>query len=338
MRSLFAAELLRLRKRRSLQAIVLAVPLLVGAIFVAGYHSIYEPPPFDAAAYRQELIDGGFGIGLPPEDLEPLLAEAVESWRQEVQRQQDQAALTRANFTFPFSLVAVLGSGLFVLVALVLLAALTIGDEFSWGTLRTALIASSHRGRFLAVRLAALGLTGLVIFGLLLLVGTMLPVVLAIPPSKLPATLPVFDIGALGILLGGELIAALLAIAFAGLVTLMLRSGALTLLAAVVWLAVEAAILSLLQRFPNIGGGTVAGDGSFTPGPDAWLLEVFPLRGMTTLMTNVGKAASGLPSYPGEVFSRDPGIAIVPMASFAIVAVVMLLLAFRRFGRMDVVE
>jgi ABC-type transport system involved in multi-copper enzyme maturation permease subunit len=336
-RGLVGAEWLRLRKRRSLQVIVLAVPLLVGLMLVLGYSSIYEYPPFDEAAARQQLIDEGFGLGLPPEELEPLLAEAIESQRQMQDQIDGQTALTRATFAFPNSLVTALGSGVFVLLALILLTATTIGDEFGWGTLRTSLLASSGRRQFLLVRLGALVVAGLLIFGLLLLVGTILPLLLNIPRDKLPAELPAFDGGAFLVLLGGELVGSVAVIAFAAAITLLLRSGALTLVSVLVWVAVEAGILTLLLRFENFAG-TYASDGSFTPGRDAWALEAFPLRGFSTLMQAAGKAASGLPNYPGDAVSRDPSIAAVPIVSLAILAVVLGALSFRRFQRMDIVE
>src|SRR5437773_901838 len=247
------AELLRLRKRRSLQAIVLAVPLLVGVTFVLGYNSIYEQPPFDEAAFRQELLDGGYGVGVPPEELEPILAEAIGSQRQMMAQVEESQRLVRATYVFPYSLVQVLGSGTFVLLALILLTATTIGDEFSWATIRTSLVASGRRRKFLLVRLGAVGVAGLLIFGLLLVLGAILPLFLNIPASKLPATLPAFDGGAFLVLFGGELVASLLVIAFAALITLLLRNGALTLVSVLVWVAVEAAVLTLLLRVPNFG-------------------------------------------------------------------------------------
>jgi ABC-type transport system involved in multi-copper enzyme maturation permease subunit len=322
------AEWLRLRTRRSIQVIVLAVPLLVGLMIVLGYSSIGEGPQFDAAAYRQELIDGGFGIGLPPEELEPLLAEAVEAWRQEVEREQQRLAVQRATFAFPYSLVLALGSGAFVLLGLVLLTATTIGDEFGWGTVRTSLLASSSRRRFLLVRFLALGVAAVLIFVLLLLVATVVPLLLSIPRSRLPAELPALDVGAFMVLLGGELVAGATVIAFAAAFTLLLRSGALTLVAVLVWVAVEAGLLTLLLRFENFAGN----------GPDRWLLEAFPLRGFSTLLTTAGRAASGLQSYVGEPAPGDLGITAVPIISLAILSIVFGAVAFRRFQRMDVVE
>ena len=339
---LMRAELLRLRRRRSLQAIILAVPLLVGVTFVLGYNSIYDQGPFDEAAFRQELLDGGFGIGVSPEELEPLLAETIESQRQVYVQMEDAQRLVRATYVFPYSLVQVLTNGTFVLLALILLTATTIGDEFGWATIRTSLVASGRRRKFLLVRLGAVGVAGLLIFGFLLVLGALLPLLLNIPPSRLPATLPAFDGGAFLVLIGGELVASLLVIAFAALITLLLRNGALTLVSVLVWVAVEAAVLTLLLRFPNFGGNgfsTVGGDQPAPPPPpDAWLLDAFPLRGITTLVNQAGRAATGLPTYVGEVISRDVHVAAVPITSFAILAAILFALGFRRFSRMDIIE
>jgi ABC-type transport system involved in multi-copper enzyme maturation permease subunit len=327
---LFQAELLRLRRRRSLQVIVLAVPFLVGVIFVLGYNSVQEQPAFDPAAYRQELIDSGFALGMPPEELEPLLAEAIEARRQEMAQVEESQRLTRATYVFPYSLVQVLGSGTFVLLALILLTATTIGDEFGWATIRTALIASSRRRAFLLVRVLTVVGAGVLIFALLLALAALLPLVLNVPRDKLPATLPQFDAGAFLVLIGGELVASVMVVGFAALITLLLRNGGLTLVSVLIWVAIEAAVLTLLVRFPSFGQGE--------PPPDAWLLEAFPLRGMTTLIGRTGLAATGLPRYLGDVVSRDVGFATVPIVSFAILAALFYAFAFRRFSRMDIVE
>lgn len=337
MSGLIRAELLRLRKRRSLQIIVFAAPLLVAVITVLGYNSVYDIAPFDEAAFRQEMIDSGYVVGMPPEDAEALLAETVTSQRQMIEQQEEQARLTRAGFAFPRSLSTALGTGVFMLIGLVLLTATTIGDEFGWGTIRTSLLASTNRRRFLLVRLGAVVVASLLILALTLLVGAVVPLVLNIPANKLPATMPAFDSGALLVLLLGEAIAGLAVIALAAAVTVLFRSGALALLAVLVWVAVEAAVLTLLSRFPEIAG-TFSNEGVHSPGPLAWVLEVFPLRGITTLIQTLGRAASGLPSYVGEPISRDIGIVAVPIASFAVLATVFAAVAFRRFQRMDIVE
>ena len=332
-RGLAAAELLRLRKRRSLQVIVLAVPLLVGFFFVLGQASIYEPPPFDPATYRAQLIADGYAIGLPPEDAEQLLDEAVAFAEQDHVRQLDYAALTRATFHFPYSLVTVLGYGTFVLLALVLLAATTTGDEFGWATIRTTLIANSHRRGVLLVRIGALVVAAVLMLGLLLLMGTILPFVLGVGSGRLPATLPAFDGGALLVLLGGLLLASVAVIGLATLATLVVRSGALTLVVVLVYVVVEAAILLALMRFEQFGFDTQG-----RPGELAWLLDALPVRGLATLTTAAGQAASGLPPFGGDAVVRNLAPVGLPFIALTIAAVIFLALAFRRFGRMDIVE
>lgn len=332
-RGLVAAELLRLRKRRSLQVIVLAVPLLVGFFFVLGYGSIYRPEPFDPAAYRAQLIGEGYVIGLPPEDADRLLDEAVGFAEQDHLRSVEFSALTRAAFHFPYSLVTALGYGIYVLLALVLLAATTTGDEFGWGTIRTTLLANSHRRQILLVRTAALGAAAVLMFALLLLLGTILPFVLGVGSGRLPSPLPAFDAGALLLLLGGLLLAAAAVIGLATLATLVVRSGALTLVAVLVYVVVEAAILVALLRLEAFGY-----DSSGQPGELAWLLDAFPVRGLATLTTAVGRAATGLATYPGEVVVRDVSVSGLPMLSLTIAAAIFVALAFRRFTRMDIVE
>lgn len=336
MRGLIAAEWLRFRKRRGLQIIVFAVPVLVAVITLLGYNSIYESPPFDEAAFRQEMIDSGSFDGVPPDQIELILADMITSQRQMIEQQIEQAKLSRGAFAFPRSLATSLATGAFMLLGLVLMTATTIGDEFGWGTIRGSLLASTNRRRFLLVRLGAVMAAGVLIVGLLLLVGAFIPLVLNIPADKLPASLPAFDAGALLVMLAGQLIAGAALIGFAATVTLVLRNGALALVAALVWIAIEAAILTLLTRFPEFGG-TYAND-TYTPGPYAWVLEAFPLRGLTSMLHVTGQAASGLPTYPGEAVSRDLSVVGVPITSFAILAVVLTALAFRRFQRMDIVE
>lgn len=230
-----------------------------------------------------------------------------------------------------------LGYGTLVIGALLLLTVTTIGDELGWGTIRTTLLASAHRRRLLVIRLSVLVVTGAVMLGALLLLGLVLPLVLNVGAAHLPAQLPVFDGGALIVLLGGLLLATSAVIAFAALATLTFRSGPLALITLPVYIAVEAAILVALMRLPSFGG-TQGPDGNFVPGPDAWMLEAFPLRGLTTLSTLAGRAATGLPGYPGEAVVRDLTGTTLPVISFGVLAIVLGGLAFRRFQRMDITE
>lgn len=335
MSGLFRAELLRLRKRRSLQVIVLGAPLLIGVLFVLGWSSIYSSPPFDAAEYRAQLIAEGYVAGLPPEQAEPLLAEAVEAARQQYALGEAGEAAQRGRHLFPYSLATVMSSGVIVLVALLLLTATTMGDEFGWGTIRGMLLASGHRRKILLVRLSALAVAAAVMIGLTLVVGAVLPFVLNVAAYRLPDPLPAFDYGALLVLIGGVMVASFFMVCFAALATLAFRSGPVALIVLPVWVAVESAILALLVRFPSIGGQMMNGG---PPGPDAWVLELFPLRGLTTLTNLASTAAIGFPPYPGAPFTRSLVGVEVPIVAFAVVAILFGALAFRRFNRMDIVE
>jgi ABC-type transport system involved in multi-copper enzyme maturation permease subunit len=328
MSGLFRAELLRLRKRRSLQIIVLGVPALVALIFVASYSSISELPPFDVDQVRAELIANGYGVGMPPEEAERMIQEGIAQQRAFYDMQLEQTKLARAAFVFPYSLATILQSGTLAFLGLLILAATITGDEFGWGTIRTTLLASSHRHRVLAVRLTALAITAVALFAVLLLIGAVLPALLGVANNPLPATLPAFDAGALAVLLVGLLLAGATVMAVTTLITLLARNGVLSLAAIPVYFAVEAAVLLLLLRFEPFGQ-----DGDL-----AWILDGFPLRGLTWITDHVGRAATGLPGYPGDVVNRAYDAAALPIATYAVLAVILTALAFRRFSRMDIAE
>ena len=327
MSGLIRAEWLRLRKRRSLQVIVLAVPLLALFFFVTGFGGIYEQPPFDAERYRQELIDGGYVEGLPPEEADAILDQEVEFARQNDEQSRQGTAYERTTYAFPASLVRILGYGTFALLALILLTATSLGDEFGWATIRTSLLASSHRWQLLSVRLLALAASAVVIFASLLLLGAILPLLLGVTNYPLVAQ-PPFDVGALLVLLAGYLVAGTAAIGFAALATVLVRSGALTLVAVLVYATAEIGVLLAMSRFR-----TFQADGDL-----AWVPTLLPVRGLTEITTVAGRAATGLPTYPGEVVPRNLDPAILPMVSILVVGAVFTGLAYRRFGRMDIVE
>lgn len=325
---LLRAESIRFRKRRSLQVIVFAVPLLAAFIFLAGYSSVGSPPPeFDPVAFRADLIAQGYVLGLPPEELEQALDEAVEAERFPYEQNRLQHELQLASFAFPQSIVVLLGNGTFVLFALLLLVATTIGDEFGWGTIRTTLLASSHRARLLALRLGVILTIGLGLVASLILLGTVLPLVLAVAGAQGRVEHPL-NVGALGVLVLGTLEAGLVIVAFASMATLLVRSGSLTLVVVLVYVAVEAAILAVLLRFQAFQD-----EGGLT-----WLLDAFPVRGISRLLDTAGRAASGLPRYPGEPIQTDLSVANVPLIALLIWAAIFLAVAFRRFTRMDIVE
>ncbi len=328
------AEWIRFRKRVSIQVIVLAVPVLAGFFFLAGYASIEgHSPPFDEAAYRAEMIACCLE-GVPPEDLEIILAEMVAQERLAREQHDGQVDLMRSKHTFPQSLVTLLGNGSFLFLALILLTATTIGDEFGWGTVRTALLASSNRRRMIIVRLVALALVAVLTTITFLVLGVVLPLMLQVSGAALPGAPPVDPAGLVAQVFG-VLLVAFVVIGFAALATLLVRSGSLTLVVALVYVAIEAAILVLLSRNESFQGG----------GQNEWLLDIFPVHAISTLTTVTSQVASGLPNYFGEgsplagdAIARDLASVRVAVIALLVVGVLLQTLAVRRFSRMDIVE
>jgi ABC-type transport system involved in multi-copper enzyme maturation permease subunit len=328
MSGLVRADLLRFRKHGGIRLIVLAVPLLTAFLFLLGALSASpELPPFDAAAYRQELIDQGVVFGLPSEQADEILDGLVAAEVENQAQLHAQNTLQRSLYAFPQSLLTVLGNSYLVLFATILLTATTLGDEFAWATIRVALLASSDRRRFLAVRLGVISVIVAVIVAALLVLGTLLPVVAGALGARLPA-LPGLNTGALAVLVAGLLVAALAVIGFAAFATVLIRSGALTLVAVLVYGIVEAAILTAVLQIPALqtGGGL------------DWIPNAFPIRGFVTFVDSAMNAAGRQTSFPGEVVDRSLQEAWVPLIALAIWAAVFVTLAFRRFGRMDIVE
>jgi ABC-type transport system involved in multi-copper enzyme maturation permease subunit len=337
MSGLIRAEWIRFRGRRGLQIIVLAVPLLAAFFFLAGYSSIAPGPTFDEQAVRQEFIDQGVLL-VPPDEAdqaEANLKQMIDQRRADIDQERAQAEAIRARYAFPQSLLTVLASAPFIFFAMILLTATSIGDDFSWGTIRTSLIASSDRRRFLLVRIGFLAVVASVLVAFLIVLGIALPLLLVVTGASLPSP-PGLDAAAFALLLIAEVVAAVTVIGFAALATLLVRSGALTLVVALVYVAIEAAILALLLRFEAFQPAGAFGRES--DGTAAWVLNVLPVRSMLTLLDTLNKAAGAQSSFPGEVVLRDLGAARLPLISVLVVAALFTALAFRRFGRMDIVE
>lgn len=337
MSGLIRAEWIRFQGRRALFLIVLAVPLLAAFFFMTSYSSIVPRLTFDEQTVRQEFIDQGVLL-VPPdqaENAEALLTQMIDQRRADAGQEQARVEALRARFAFPQSLLTVLTSAPYVFFAMILLTATMIGDDFSWGTVRTSLIASSDRRRLLLVRFGFLTVVATVLVAILIVLGIALPTLLAATGTSLPAA-PALDAGGFMVLLIAEVLVAVAVIGFAALATLLVRSGGLTLVVALVYVAIEGAINALLLRFEAFQpAGTF---GRQTDGPDAWVLNLFPVRGTLTLLDRANQAAGALPSFPGQVVLRDLEAVRLPFTSVLVVAAIVTALAFRRFSRMDIVE
>ncbi len=333
MKGVIRAELLRLRKRGALVLVVVAVPFLAVLFFGLGFASVYDPGPFDPARVRQDLIDSGYVAGLPPDEAERQLDEYVRNEETNHAMQLESAKRSRAAFAFPQSLVTILANATILLLGMALLSATTLGDEFGWGTIRTTLLGSSRRWRVLLVRLGALGATAGLIVALMLLAGAIAPLILGVASRPLPSPMPGIDSGALAVYVAGLLLASLAIIAFATLMTLVLRNGALTLVAILVYVVVEAAVLALLSRFDQFAFDFETG----MPGTLAWTLDALPAHGLATLLDVGVRAATATIRYDGDVV---PSVGAVALALIGFVAwgAVFAGVSFWRFRRMDIVE
>ncbi len=332
MRGIIRAELLRLGKRGPLLATLVAVPLLATILFGLGYASVFDAQPFDPVQLRQDVASWGELDGMTPEEAERYVDERVAQAESNHAMEVEAAKQGRAMFAFPQSLITILGSSMLLLLAMALVAATTLGDEFGWGTVRTTLLGSSQRSRVLLVRMAAMSVAAGLVIALLLLAASIAPLFLGVANRPLPNPLPGIDWAALGVFVLGLWLASLALIAFATLATVIVRNGLLALVSILVYAVVEAAFLTLLTRFKPFGF-----DVNGNPGDLAWTLDAFPAHGFTTMLDLGARATRAFAAYPGEVIPSIAGIAL-PVASFLAWGAAFALLALWRFRRMDIVE
>jgi ABC-type transport system involved in multi-copper enzyme maturation permease subunit len=307
---------------------VIAVPVVIAFFYLAGFRgSDAGVSQFDEAAFRQEMIDSGAVSGLSPGEAEAQLQQMVANERAGYQQMIDQYTRTKSGYAFPQSFILVLGFATFAFLALILITATTIGDEFGWGTIRTSLLASSDRRRFLTARVISLIGVAVVLFAILLLLGILLPAVLALTGSDVPPAPPV-DAGWLTVLVLADLVISITLIGFATMATVLVRSGSLALVAALVYVAIEGALLSLLNRFE-----------AFQDSGDLhWVLNLFPFRATVTILDKLAVAAGRVEGYPGANGTPDPGAAWLPLAALGVWGAMFLAIALWRFRRMDIVE
>jgi ABC-type transport system involved in multi-copper enzyme maturation permease subunit len=325
---LLRAEWLRFRKRRALQILVIAIPVLIAFFYLAGFRNTTSYlPVFDEQMVRQQLVEEGALNGVPSDQVDEMVRQMIDSQRADYEQQLAQVRLQQSGFAFPQSLLVVLGSATYAFLALILLTATTIGDEFSWGTIRTSLLASSNRGRLLLGRLVSLGAVAGFVFAVTLLLGVVLPLILAATGSALPPA-PAVDFGWLAILLLADLVISVTVISFAAMVTLVVRSGALTLVVALAYVAIEGVTNGLLLRFAPFQD-----EGSLQ-----WLLNVLPFRATVTVLDRLAGAAGRVEPFPGAFGPSDPGAASLPLAALVVWGAVFMAIAFWRFRRMDIVE
>jgi len=214
---LLRAEWLRLRKRRDLWLVALALVALSIVAYASGLSSAetnYAIPP---------------GEQIPPEILEQI-------------RQQ------RLQYAFPLSIGSVVQNGQILVLALIAyVAAAVSGAEYAYGTVRTSLVAHADRRGFMIVRLAGLTVVGVVLIGLLVLVGALLPAIAMLLGTRFPAVVDQ-EFGSLAGLVAVTLLTACFVIGLTSLWVVLIRNAAIALVLTIAYVLSEGAIVGLIVR------------------------------------------------------------------------------------------
>jgi len=329
-RALLRAEWVRFRGRRDFWVIAIAVCLIAGVSFLNGYRGDAEDPTRSNPADLRAMVASGFSSeGLTQAEIDAQLDLMVNDLLAQEQAQLDQAnerqQTTLQAYAFPQSAFTIIGAGLLPLFALILLASFAVGDEFRFGTIRTSLLAAGSRRRLLAARTLTLAAMTLGLLVALLAIGAVLGVVLAVVGAELaPTTVPIDAVSSIT-WFAGQALATVVVLCLASAITLVLRSGALTLLLILIW--------SLFELF-------LANLSIFAAGQP---LAAVPLAFLTTniriLLADLGPATHAV--GVSAIAQPDVAVGLPTLAVAAIVGLwglLFLAVADRRLRTMDIVE
>jgi hypothetical protein len=333
MKALLRADWLRLRRRKDLWIVAIAVCVIGLVSFIGGYRADATDPywlTMTEAQIREEVQGYGGFEGLTQAEIDEqinfMVVDRVTQAEQERVSWEANQLITLQKYGFPQSVFTVVGNGIIPLVALLLISSLAIGDEFRFGTIRTSLLAASHRRRFLAARLGSLLALTVGLFALQVLLGAVLGVLLRLIGADLGANSISVDAGSAVALLGGQLLITMTLIALATAVTLLLRFGALTLLLILIGGLVELFVANL----PIFGPGELL---SGVP-------QVFLVQSIRTLSAVLGLDTHAIAlSEAGQMPYQ--AIAIPMFGVAAIIAAwgaLFVVIADRRLRTMDIVE
>jgi hypothetical protein len=242
-----------------------------------------------------------------------------------VSERNEQQKTTLQAYAFPQSMFTTVGPGLVPLLALVLIASFAAGDEFRFGTIRTSLLAAGNRRRFLIARmLALLAMTGGLLVAVLV-VGAALGVVLAAFGAELVPSSVAIDPVSSVVWFAGQILVTIVVLALGTAVTLLLRSGALTLLLILIWALLEA----FLANLPIFATGQ----------PLAAVPVALLTTNIRTLLAELGPATHAV----GLRTLEQPAVAFaLPTVAVAVIVVLwgalFVAVADRRLRTMDVVD
>jgi ABC-type transport system involved in multi-copper enzyme maturation permease subunit len=235
---LLRAEWLRLRKRRDIWLVALALVALSIPAYLSGVSNALNP------------------VGQIPADFPPDVVDQIK----------EQARQDLLRYAFPLSIGTLVQNGQILILALVAyVAAAVTGAEFAYGTIRTSLVAHADRRGFLIVRLVAMTVAALLFIGLLVVLGALLPLGAVLLGTSLPGVADP-DIGSLAGLVGATFLATCFVIGLTSLWAVLVRNAAIALVLTIAYVLIEGAVVGLIVR--------IAGEESLI----RWLLPVADLQ------------------------------------------------------------
>lgn len=330
MRALLRADWLRIRRRRDLWLISIAVCVVAAVSFLNGYKTdVSDPFVDDPAALRAVMAIGFSSSGMTQADIDAqldlMVSSQIDQEKAQVADANERQKTTLQQYAFPQSLFTILGSGVVPLLALVLIGGILVGDEFRFGTIRTSLLAASNRRRFLAARMLSLLAMIAAVHVTVAVTGAVLGIVLGLVGAELaPTTVPIDGLSSV-VWLVGQILVTFVVVALGTVLTLALRSGALPLLLVLLGAFVELFVVNL----PTFAEGQLL----------AGVPQAFLGVNIRTLTYWLGQATHAVALSGGSPPVQAIAVPVIGVAAVVVAwGALFLALADRRLRTMDVVE
>ena len=330
MRALLRADWLRIRRRRDLWLISIAVCVVAAVSFLNGYKTdVSDPFVDDPAALRAVMAIGFSSSGMTQADIDAqldlMVSSQIDQEKAQVADANERQKTTLQQYAFPQSLFTILGSGVVPLLALVLIGGILVGDEFRFGTIRTSLLAASNRRRFLAARMLSLLAMIAAVHVTVAVTGAVLGIVLGLVGAELaPTTVPIDGLSSV-VWLVGQILVTFVVVALGTVLTLALRSGALPLLLVLLGAFVELFVVNL----PTFAEGQLL----------AGVPQAFLGVNIRTLTYWLGQATHAVALSGGSPPVQAIAVPVIGVAAVVVAwGALFLGLADRRLRTMDVVE
>ena len=331
MSALLRADWLRLRRRRDLWVIGIGVLVFATIGYLAAYQRDATDPawPTPAQIHDEVMSFTDFtGSGMTQAEIDEQISQMVidqtAMYRQQAVEWEQQQAIELQRYDVAQSPFTLLGDALIPMLALLLITALVVGDEFRFNTIRTSLLAAADRRRFLQARLLSLTAITVALFGVILALGLVLAIGLRVVGAEIRSAPAVALVPALG-WIGAQIVTALTLMLLATALTLMLRSGALTLLLILLFGLIEVFVLALPIFLP----------GEFLAG----VPQAFLSNSVRTLSARLGYDSHAIALAQAAIPTAAVELPLLVVLGIVLGwAALFALIADRRLRTMDIVE